>query len=121
MANQDRPKNPHSKHHLEHGRLQLRPLNGQERSLESLYFFFFSSRRRHTILQGDWSSDVCSSDLSPRVGEPQRDNDRDQIHADRDDVAHHVPGIAPPPAAEPPLPARGRRDIRSTLDRKSVV
>src|SRR6266850_2914625 len=28
-----------------------------------LYFFFFSSRRRHTRLQGDWSSDVCSSDL----------------------------------------------------------
>src|SRR2546426_2252796 len=27
------------------------------------YFFFFSSRRRHTRLQGDWSSDVCSSDL----------------------------------------------------------
>src|SRR2546426_2000982 len=25
--------------------------------------FFFSSRRRHTTLQGDWSSDVCSSDL----------------------------------------------------------
>src|SRR2546426_6591717 len=30
-------------------------------------FFFFSSRRRHTRLQGDWSSDVCSSDLSPSV------------------------------------------------------
>src|SRR2546426_1317476 len=28
-----------------------------------LSFFFFSSRRRHTRLQGDWSSDVCSSDL----------------------------------------------------------
>src|SRR2546426_3182538 len=28
-------------------------------------FFFFSSRRRHTRLQGDWSSDVCSSDLVP--------------------------------------------------------
>src|SRR5256885_12083132 len=28
--------------------------------------FFFSSRRRHTRLQGDWSSDVCSSDL-PRL------------------------------------------------------
>src|SRR5256885_4629071 len=28
-------------------------------------FFFFSSRRRHTRLQGDWSSDVCSSDLKP--------------------------------------------------------
>src|ERR1039457_6276573 len=25
--------------------------------------YFFSSRRRHTRLQGDWSSDVCSSDL----------------------------------------------------------
>src|SRR5256885_4778593 len=29
-------------------------------------FFFFSSRRRHTRLQGDWSSDVCSSDLHRR-------------------------------------------------------
>src|SRR3989454_6110206 len=29
-----------------------------------LFFFFFSSRRRHTRLQGDWSSDVCSSDLA---------------------------------------------------------
>src|SRR5437016_12519190 len=27
-------------------------------------FFFFSSRRRHTRLVSDWSSDVCSSDLS---------------------------------------------------------
>src|SRR5437762_8857842 len=26
--------------------------------------FFFSSRRRHTRYIGDWSSDVCSSDLS---------------------------------------------------------
>src|SRR2546426_2273479 len=30
-------------------------------------FFFFSSRRRHTRLQGDWSSDVCSSDLPGRA------------------------------------------------------
>src|SRR3546814_1332546 len=34
------------------------------------FFFFFSSRRRHTRLRiSDWSSDVCSSDLS-------RDNGR---------------------------------------------
>src|SRR5699024_11355042 len=26
--------------------------------------FFFSSRRRHTISKRDWSSDVCSSDLT---------------------------------------------------------
>src|SRR5256885_921098 len=31
-------------------------------------FFFFSSRRRHTRLQGDWSSDVCSSDLAFLAG-----------------------------------------------------
>src|SRR5256885_11428573 len=31
------------------------------------FFFFFSSRRRHTRLQGDWSSDVCSSDLLHRT------------------------------------------------------
>src|SRR5256885_13117807 len=30
--------------------------------------FFFSSRRRHTRLQGDWSSDVCSSDLDGGYG-----------------------------------------------------
>src|SRR5256885_5981890 len=30
--------------------------------------FFFSSRRRHTRLQGDWSSDVCSSDLIREAG-----------------------------------------------------
>src|SRR2546426_11698180 len=30
------------------------------------FCFFFSSRRRHTRLQGDWSSDVCSSDLPVR-------------------------------------------------------
>src|SRR6267154_3816427 len=29
-----------------------------------LWPFFFSSRRRHTRWTGDWSSDVCSSDLS---------------------------------------------------------
>src|SRR5437764_14908104 len=33
-------------------------------AFNSRYFFFFSSRRRHTRYIGDWSSDVCSSDLS---------------------------------------------------------
>src|SRR5699024_12163156 len=31
--------------------------------INSMIFFFFSSRRRHTRSKGDWSSDVCSSDL----------------------------------------------------------
>src|SRR5688500_20212008 len=41
-------------------------------------FFFFSSRRRHTRLQGDWSSDVCSSDLvCQKVAE---ENQRPNLH-----------------------------------------
>src|SRR5205085_6325614 len=30
-------------------------------------YFFFSSRRRHTRFDCDWSSDVCSSDLGAVV------------------------------------------------------
>src|SRR5688572_32731291 len=37
-------------------------------------FFFFSSRRRHTRFDCDWSSDVCSSDL---------DGDRVRVFNDR--------------------------------------
>src|SRR5690606_40602824 len=37
-------------------------------------FFFFSSRRRHTIFSRDWSSDVCSSDLvaTQGIGDPTK-------------------------------------------------
>src|SRR2546426_7978654 len=46
------------------------------------FFFFFSSRRRHTRLQGDWSSDVCSSDLLRHLqggaGGPKGLPDRDR-------------------------------------------
>src|SRR5580698_11143443 len=34
--------------------------------MSRLILFFFSSRRRHTRLTCDWSSDVCSSDLALR-------------------------------------------------------
>src|SRR3989475_3795753 len=33
-------------------------------SVSLFLFFFFSSRRRHTRFDCDWSSDVCSSDLN---------------------------------------------------------
>src|SRR3712207_6050555 len=38
-----------------------------------IYFFFFSSRRRHTRYWRDWSSDVCSSDLRGRPAVELRD------------------------------------------------
>src|SRR6267142_3128605 len=44
------------------------------RAAVHLSLFFFSSRRRHTRLTCDWSSDVCSSDLivvSPYKGYQQ--------------------------------------------------
>src|SRR5688572_32116231 len=46
-------------------------------------FFFFSSRRRHTRFDCDWSSDVCSSDLLTIV--------RDR--RDRLDVEHVARGV----------------------------
>src|SRR5262249_61406874 len=41
--------------------------------------FFFSSRRRHTRLVSDWSSDVCSSDLDVECATAQVEHDR-QMH-----------------------------------------
>src|SRR5205807_4278034 len=55
--------------------LRTLELNG----VANLFFFFFSSRRRHTRLQGDWSSDVCSSDLSDPASRP----DQTMASADR--------------------------------------
>src|SRR2546430_15744380 len=37
--------------------------------------FFFSSRRRHTRFDCDWSSDVCSSDLVTDANGEQGDKD----------------------------------------------
>src|SRR5256885_1219677 len=53
---------------VRHRRARRTEARGRESTREggdrSLGSFFFSSRRRHTRLQGDWSSDVCSSDLA---------------------------------------------------------
>src|SRR2546426_5367456 len=68
-------------------------------------FFFFSSRRRHTRLQGDWSSDVCSSDLGrPAAG--RADPDRRYRH--RDVRPRRNPGGPRPPRAHGRGPGCGR-------------
>src|SRR2546430_13126500 len=62
--------------------------------------FFFSSRRRHTRFDCDWSSDVCSSDLV--VGSVE---DRDLL-----EQAFQDPSILDRPvgaAMGPPLPTVG--------------
>src|SRR5437879_13173278 len=48
--------------------------------------FFFSSRRRHTRYIGDWSSDVCSSDL----GFAEVLGDRVIVLADRAERAEEI-------------------------------
>src|SRR2546427_10417602 len=40
------------------------------------FLFFFSSRRRHTRFDCDWSSDVCSSDLGTLAGQQSEIHDR---------------------------------------------
>src|SRR5690348_18038636 len=53
--------------------------------------FFFSSRRRHTRWTGDWSSDVCSSDL---MQTPSREETDYCSETDTEDIATHG-GTAP--------------------------
>src|SRR5713226_5480858 len=44
--------------------------------------FFFSSRRRHTRWTGDWSSDVCSSDLKrEKTRNRERDGKGERTHS----------------------------------------
>src|SRR5690606_39959121 len=69
--------------------------------------FFFSSRRRHTRFSRDWSSDVCSSDLTrlPRLWLPL-------LVA----ASTGCSGEAPPDSGEPPgdLPIFARAPVDPT-------
>src|SRR5205807_5263978 len=85
-----------------------------------ILFFFFSSRRRHTRLQGDWSSDVCSSDLArvvvgarsalflpfPKLGLVIVDEEHEQAYKQEEGAIYH---------------ARDMAVVRARIDRKSVV
>src|SRR2546427_7060222 len=84
-----------------------------------MVFFFFSSRRRHTRFDCDWSSDVCSSDLRlRRIREIEALGFRAYGH--RFDFTHTIAGIVTeysPRTAEqldPPVTVRiaGRSEER---------
>src|SRR2546427_7119114 len=81
-------------------------------SISSLsLFFFFSSRRRHTRFDCDWSSDVCSSDLVARAGGPEL----------TDTLQLLPPGQPPAPLPERPPLRRGRRaDLDPRLSRHEL-
>src|SRR5207342_90368 len=80
-----------------------------------LNFFFFSSRRRHTIFSRDWSSDVCSSDLlyygQPRGIEADRGfNTMSYTRAEIEQVAHVAFRLA-----------RNRRKKVTSVDKSNVL
>src|SRR5436189_1023190 len=94
-------------------------------------FFFFSSRRRHTRYIGDWSSDVCSSDLQELLREYTAwvftltaDSDQAPTFLGLEQELATLPGIYAPPtgclllAMQDGLPAGC---IALKGDRKSVV
>src|SRR5256886_10349875 len=88
----------------------------------SFICFFFSSRRRHTRFDCDWSSDVCSSDLG-------RELDQQSNGLLSREVRVRVPGGPPFPdritAVQPPLKRHFWPCVStwcdSSSDRKSVV
>src|SRR5690606_39422726 len=75
-----------------------------------LFYFFFSSRRRHTRFSRDWSSDVCSSDLLDV-----------EIHLVEEDVASGVRGELRP-AWYRYIPDRSKeRSERNRIDGHDAV
>src|SRR6266478_4012763 len=83
----------------------------------SRIFFFFSSRRRHTRFDCDWSSDVCSSDLEVH-GEELADrsvvvDDQDAVHRAHEEKVRKI--TFPPPGRSPIRDSpRCSRAIRAT-------
>src|SRR3989475_6374944 len=55
-----------------------------------VFVFFFSSRRRHTRFDCDWSSDVCSSDLQVDVVVPCREPGETADHIHLTQLRHAV-------------------------------
>src|SRR5437762_2932368 len=73
---------------------------------------FFSSRRLHTRYIGDWSSDVCSSDLLREAAQPIFEADR---HAKKE-LKKRVRGVRPIERA-----AEGRDDPEAEAVRGSCA
>src|SRR5256886_6041992 len=88
-------------------------------------FFFFSSRRRHTRFDCDWSSDVCSSDLLVEAGLGVVPELEDQIEDGTGDLtllaalridADHLEITGEPPGAHAPVEAEiGRASCRERV------
>src|SRR5207249_8774543 len=74
-------------------------------------FFFFSSRRRHTRSKRDWSSDVCSSDLS-RAASAKGTASPADLKAEQRRIEHHLLRVQ-----QERFEARNRKDPPGKLKR----
>src|SRR3989475_5828039 len=88
-----------------------------------MLFFFFSSRRRHTRFDCDWSSDVCSSDLVAAATAVTAPRAQGGFFRHRSTITRAYRSLKTPPSAEaatkPGSEKRDRIDLgffmRSTL------
>src|SRR2546426_9281172 len=85
-----------------------------------MLILFFTSRRRHTRLQGDWSSDVCSSDLLPAPGCGAGPEHRGRERGERHGIALAITGGAVARGAGCPGPGGSDRDRKSGVEGKRV-
>src|SRR2546430_7821278 len=92
--------------------------------IDLIQLFIFSSRRRHTRFDCDWSSDVCSSDL---CGWPRRRRSGAASTSSARGCGSYCATTttsrrsSPHSAAAPGQRARGRARPAAIPDRKSVV
>src|SRR2546430_8747403 len=100
--------------------LQCR-LSSGEQLLYLIEFFFFSSRRRHTRFDCDWSSDVCSSDL-PGAHAARTRRHPARVRAPGQESSGGAAGFAPlMPAASEKRAFAQDFFFELMRDRKSVV
>src|SRR5688500_20343947 len=86
--------------------------------MSSISVFYISSRRRHTRLQGDWSSDVCSSDLRRRE-EENRGHGKERGECPR---THRTWTVRPSPRVPCPILTPSLRDeIGRASCRETIV
>src|SRR2546430_11625836 len=85
-------------------------------------FFFFSSRRRHTRFDCDWSSDVCSSDLPGPRDQPAHEAWAHDVKRGTDDGAEQPARRTHEPSLRPVRDEVGARGPGYDLDlRASLV
>src|SRR2546430_4493386 len=92
-----------------------------QRDTRHATLFFFSSRRRHTRFDCDWSSDVCSSDLfegPDGIGAANQERSKTQYE---DRMTQARAKILPERRARTGIVGRKKQREHENQDRKSVV